>query len=723
MKKGVFLGTVDEIGNERGKGGQLVFKRRVVKITSVSGKSVNELYFDLKITNSSLDGIKEIVMEDTEKVQRPNKIIYDISIGGTKYQLIQILRGLHENQSVGENGDAKVVSLAESGVRKFLDNYTLLKSIKHDLYKFFTNVYAFGRFCDTGNVTNAESMIVSCSTYESVDENRFSDKVYQDMISILKNIHWFYQVGIHLDECCLTNTLKSNDGLKWDITAIRLRIIPQSERFTLALSKIIDISNLLFNNVYFLNSINVQSPMDVDFDFVNKILKAQTGCVGIPNWEILKHIEFMTIDTSSESIIENVLADDAIIDQYINDVNAVNLTEVYKKLTDADFLPSMMRSIISEYNDRANTTGKSRGPKPLMFFGRQLFIRMTGSGASSHVPLLLEAEGGKLKLYTYENGSNRACDSLSSQTILCDRDNNVFISNKNQAIFYFSIHDDQLIATSYRLNFQLHKITVKIAVKDNVIDADSGETSDFSLKNYDVAHMEEISRGEAGFPPMYSPNPAQQFPNPNLYSTEDSEQHPNPQSIHIPAIYAHNLVVPAHPNIMPVAMPQVVYQVTPGMQPTYPGLIPFDSRLPMAPIHQGINPQSIVRAGPQMVQVGQSTARLANTIDSRLTIPLTFIVGMDQYQIISIERFKYCYSNTSGQYKLYLNINGTCYEQPDTNLAMYLLKDSIVQSFKHNYVDAHMRIVRGRYLEIGRLTPGFTLISSTDLSIFPLRLQ
>jgi hypothetical protein len=734
MKKGVFLGTVDEIGNERVKGGQLVLERRVVKITSVSGKSLNELYFDLKITNSSLDGIKEIALED-KIVKRPNKVIYDISIGGTKYQMIQVLRGLHASQPIGENGDAKVVSFAERCVNNFIGNTKLLISIKLDLSNVFTSVYAFGRICDAGNVTNAESMIVSCSTYESVEETKFSDKVYHDMISILKYIHVFYEVGIHFDECCLTNTLKSNGILKWDITAIRLRIIQKSEEFTLALSKIIDINNLLFNNVYFLNSIKVQSLMDVDFDCLNKILKAQTGCVGIPNWKILEDIEFMTDDNSIIKKLDKVLADDAIVDQYTNDVSAVKLEEVYRKLTDVEFLPSMMRSIIAEYNNRANSTGKSIGLKPLMFFGRQLFIRIPGNGVLSLVPLLLEAVRGKLKLYTFENGSNKLCDSLSSPTILCDKNNNAFVSNQTHTMFHFTIHDNHLIATASRLNFSLHKITVKIAVNDDVIDADSGEMSGVSVKHYDAAHAEEISHTEAGIPSMYST-----IPDTGVITTEDGVQYTNPQINHSPqhVIYENNMAS-IQPGQIPVAT-QIFHPTIPVVRQIHP--IPFDPRIPVASIHPGMNPQMvpnprmvqviprpgqppyIVQVTPQNVPVGPPMARAqAITIDQRYTTQLILHAGDKQYKIFSSRGLAYGYSAVTGQYKFYFLMDGLAYEQPSTDQAMYFLNGSVLQPFRKAFDNLFMRILNGLYLQIGVRNLVFTPLITLDLTNFPLRLE
>lgn len=724
MKKGVFLGTVDEIGNE----GQFILKRRVVGIKSSKSGSTIELYFDLKITDESLNGINEIVLEGQE-IKRSNRIIYDILIDGTKYQLIRVLSGMHETQT-SENGNGKIVSLAESWIRNYFDNSGLLKSER--LKQFFTNLYAFGRICDIGNKTNVESMIVSCSTYESDDVDQFNDKVYNDMILILKAVHMFYDRDIYFDVCCLANTSKSNGSLLWDITKIRLRTIPVAQQFAVALSMVIDISNLLFNNGYFLNGIKVQFLRDVDFGFISKKLKSLAGCVAIPHYDIFSYIDYIIDDKTSYEVLKEVLKEGRLVDQYIQDVNQLEWKAIYRTLHDKAKLPTIMRSIISEYNEMMKSTGKSNGPKPLMFLNRQLYIKLSETGPSIFLPLFLEAEGRTFKLYTQNNGVNTACDRLSAPTSLCDVDQNVFISNKTQAMFYFSIQDNQLIASSFRLGSPVHKIIVKIAVQSTVLDSDIVEMTDVSFKKYDVAHTEEILYGGGNDYPL-------------VYNTEHSVQHQSSQNVPIITHPPHNLIYHNDPSMQMVPLQPVPIPVPGQQQVVFPVqmvhpqqvLTPVPSQQRV--IYQDVRGVPIVPSQPfpmpSPLHVVQNTgiqpymqpqmARQQNiTISPAYTKPLTLIVVRLQYHIVSPEKFGYCYSKVSGQYKLYKKINESCFELPDTEQAMFYFNGSVVHPFTTSQGEhLYMRIFNGQFLQIGVHKPAFTITRMLDLANFPLRLE
>jgi hypothetical protein len=735
MKKGVFLGTVDEIGNE----GDLHLKRRVVRIKSTKSDSTIELYFDLKITNRSLNGINEIVL-DGQEIRRSNRSIYDISIGGTKYQLIRVLKGMHEKQTFIDNGNEKIVSLAEIWIRNYFDNIYLLEGKRLELLTFFTSLYAFGRICDIPNKTNIESMIVSCSTYESVDVGGFNDEVYNDMISILKSVHIFYKEEIHFYVCCLANTLKSNGKLFWDITKIRLRTIPKAQSFAIALSKVIDISNLLFNNRYFLNGIKVQFLGDVDFGFISKKLKTLAGCVAIPHYAIFGYIDSIKSDELSYEVLKEVLKEDRLVDQYIEDVQELQWEFIYKTLYDKENFSIVMRSIISEYNGMMKTTGKSNGPKPLVFLNRQLYIKLSEVGPLDFLPLFLEAEGRTFKLYTQNKGVNTACDRLSIPTSLCDGDQNVFISNKTQAMFYFSIQDNQLIASSFRQGSPVHKIIVKIAVQGAVLDSDVVEMTDVSFKKYDIAHTEEILYGGGGDYPL-------------LYDTMTTVQHQSSQNVPIITNIPHNLIYPNDPNMHmvqpppypvhmvqhpPVPMPvpgqqQVVFPMHVVQQPQV--LMPSQQQVvyqdirgvPMVPPQPFLmpNPLQVVRNTGIQPYIQPQMARQQNiTINPKYTKPLTLFVGRLQYHIVSPDRHGYCYSNVSGSYKLYKNINESCFELPDTEQVMFYLNGSVVRPFVTTQGEPlYVKIFNGLYLQIGVRNPAFTVTRMLDLSKFPLILE
>ena len=713
MKKGVFLGTVDEIGNE----GDLHLKRRVVRIKSTKIDSTIELYFDLKITNRSLNGINEIVL-DGQEIRRSNRSIYDISIGGTKYQLIRVLKGMHEKQTFIDNGNEKIVSLAEIWIRNYFDNIYLLEGKRLELLTFFTSLYAFGRICDIPNKTNIESMIVSCSTYESVDVGGFNDEVYNDMISILKSVHIFYEEEIHFDVCCLANTLKSNGKLLWDITKIRLRTIPKAQSFAIALSKVIDISNLLFNNGYFLNGIKVQFLGDVDFGFISKKLKTLAGCVAIPRYAIFGYIDHITDDEKSYKVLKQVLNEDRLVDQYIEDVQELQWEFIYKTLYDKENFSIVMRSIISEYNGMMKTTGKSNGPKPLMFLNRHLCIKKPDVGRSSFMYLFLEANEGILKLYTHAGGSYEVCNELSHPAILFDSEDNVFVSTKNHGMFYFEMKQNKLTAvSSSHTGGLVHEINVKIASGNEIIDVD--ESSDVTIKNLDIAKKEESHSGEhsnvsiyATLPDLY---PTTQNPPPVIYPARMAP----PSQVLLPVPSQQQVVYPVHmvqPTqvLMPVqSHQQVVYQDVRGvpMVPPQPFLMP--------------NPLQVVRNTGNQPYMQPQMARPQNiSISPNYTRPLTLIVGRLQYHIVSPEKFGYCYSKVSGPYKLYKNINESCIELPDTEQAMFYFNGSGVHPFvtsqgKHLYVC----ILNGMYLQIGIRNPVFTPSITLDLENFPLILE